>query len=46
MPLSTESCVWVVLARFGVAEKMLTVICQFHEGIRTRVRTDDGEHSE
>ena len=37
---------WVVLARFGVPEKMLTVICQFHEGIRTRVRTDDGEHSE
>ena len=25
---------------------MLTVIRQFHEGMRARVRTDDGEHSE
>ena len=33
---------WVVLARFGVPEKMLTVIRQFHEGMRARVRTDDG----
>ena len=32
----------VVLARFGVPEKMLTVIRQFHEGMRARVRTDDG----
>ena len=37
---------WVVLARFGVAENMLTVIRQFHEGMRARVCTDDGEHSE
>ena len=37
---------WVVLARFGVPEKMLTVIRQFHEGMRAHVRTDDGEHSE
>ena len=37
---------WVVLARFGVPEKMLTVIRQFHEGMRARVRTDDVEHSE
>ena len=37
---------WVVLARFGVPEKMLTVIRQFHEGMRARFRTDDGEHSE
>ena len=36
---------WIVLARFGVPE-MLTVIHQFHEGMRARVRTDDGEHSE
>ena len=36
---------WVVLARFGVPEKMLTVIRQFHEGMRARVRTDDGERS-
>ena len=37
---------WVVLARFGVPGKMSTVIRQFHEGMRARVRTDDGEHSE
>ena len=37
---------WVVLVRFGVPEKMLTVIRQLHEGMRARVRTDDGEHSE
>ena len=36
----------VVLARFGAPEKMLTVIRQFHEGMRARVRADDGEHSE
>ena len=36
----------IVLARFGVPEKMLTVIHQFHEGMRARVRADDGEHSE
>ena len=35
-----------MLARFGVPEKMLTVSRQFHEGMRARVRTDDGEHSE
>ena len=37
---------WVVLARFGVPEKMLTIIRQFHEGMRARVRTGDGEPSE
>ena len=36
---------WVVLARFGVPEMMLAVVRQFHEGMPTRVRTDDGEHS-
>ena len=36
----------MVLARFGVAEQMLTVIRQFHEGMRARVGTEDGEHSE
>ena len=36
----------MVLARFGVPEKVLTVICQLHEGMRARVRADDGEHSE
>ena len=37
---------WVVLARFGVPEKMLTVIRQFHEGMRDLERTYDGEYSE
>ena len=37
---------WEVLTRFGVPAKMLAVIRQFHEGLRARVRTDDGEHSE
>ena len=37
---------WVVLGRFGVPEKMLTVIRQFHEGMRARVCTDGSEHSE
>ena len=37
---------WVVLARFGVPEKVPTIIRQFHEGMRARVRTDDGEQSE
>ena len=37
---------WVVPARFDVPEKTLTVIRQFHEGMRARVCTDDGEHSE
>ena len=41
-----ELLLWVVLARFGVPEKMLTVIRQFHEGRRARVRTDGGEHPE
>ena len=38
--------VWVVLARLGVPDNMLTVSHQFHEGMRARVRTDDGEHSQ
>ena len=36
----------LVLVRFGVSGKMKTVICPFYEGMRARVRTDDGEHSE
>ena len=35
----------MVLARFGVPEKVLSVIRHFHEGMRARLRTDDGEHS-
>ena len=34
---------WMVLARFRVPETMLTIIGQFHESIRARVRTVDGE---
>ena len=30
----------------GVLTKLLTCILNFHDGMRTRVRTDDGEHSE
>ena len=41
-----QELLWVVLARFGVPEKMLTVTRQFHEGMRARVRADDGEHLE
>ena len=37
---------WVMFARFGVPEKMLTIIRQLHEDMRARVRTDDGEQSE
>ena len=33
-------------ARSGEPEQILTVIHQFHEGMRARVRTDDVEHSE
>ena len=47
MTPSAESCMlWVVLARFGVLKKMLIISRQFHEGMRARVRTDDGEQSE
>ena len=35
-----------VLTRFGVPTKMLRIIRSFHDGMRARVRTDDGEHSE
>ncbi|CAB1110695.1 unnamed protein product [Ectocarpus sp. CCAP 1310/34] len=37
---------WDVLERFGVPPKMLAVIRHFHEGMRARVRTDDGQYSE
>ena len=36
----------MVLARFGLPEVMLTIIRQFHEGMRARMRTDDGEQSQ
>ena len=37
---------WKVLTRSGVPTKTLTIIRNFHEGMRARVCTDDGEHSE
>ena len=37
---------WKVLARAGVPEEMITVIHQFHDGMQTRVRMDDGELSD
>ena len=41
-----ELLLWKVLTRFGVPAKVPAVIRQFHDGMRARVRTDDGEHSE
>ena len=37
---------WKVLARAGVPPVMIDVIRQFHDGMRARVRMDDGELSE
>ena len=37
---------WKVLARVGVPSVMIDVIRQFHDGMRARVRMDDGELSE
>ena len=37
---------WDVLGRFGVPPITLAVIRHFHEGMRARVRTDDGQYSE
>ena len=34
---------WKVLARAGVPEDMIAAIHQFHDGMQTRVRMDDGE---
>ena len=35
-----------MFARFGVPGKMLTIIRQLHEGMRARVCTNNGEHSD
>ena len=37
---------WEVLARAGVSSVIIDVIRQFHDGMRARVRMDDGELSE
>ena len=36
---------WAVLARFGVPQKVISVIRQFHDGMRTYVRVDDRVYS-
>ena len=37
---------WCVLQRFGIPPKMLAVIRGFHDGMRARVRMDDGTCSD
>ena len=41
-----RTLLWTVLARFGVPRKMLAVIRHFHDEMRARIRTDDGECSD
>ena len=36
-----RTLLWTVLARFDVPQKMISVICQFHDGMRACVRLDD-----
>ena len=36
-----RTLLWTVLARFGVPQNMISVIRQFHDGMRTCVRLDD-----
>ena len=44
--LSDRELLWEVLTGSGVPTKMHTIIRNFHEGVRARVRTGDGQHSE
>ena len=44
--LVDRELLWKVLARAGVPSVMIDVIRQFHDGMRARVRMDDGELSE
>ncbi|CAB1102236.1 unnamed protein product [Ectocarpus sp. CCAP 1310/34] len=37
---------WKVLVRAGIPVKLIKVIRRFHDGMRARVRTDDGELSD
>lgn len=37
---------WEVLARVGVSEEIPSLIRQFHDGMRDRVRMDNGELSD
>ena len=36
-----RTLLWTVLARFGVPQIMISVIRQFHDGMRACVRLDD-----
>ena len=36
-----RTLLWIVLARFGVPQNMISVIRQFHDGMRACVRLDD-----
>ena len=36
-----RTLLWTVLARFGVPQNMISVIYQFHHGMRACVRLDD-----
>ena len=37
-----QTLLWTALARFGVPQRMISVICQFHDGMRACVQLDDG----
>jgi len=39
--LSLEYSLWAILDRFGVPPKMISIISQFHDGMRACVRLDD-----
>lgn len=41
-----QSLLWKVLARYGVPAKLISIIRQFHDGMRACVRLDSGETSE
>ncbi|CAM9372832.1 unnamed protein product, partial [Ascophyllum nodosum] len=41
-----RSLLWKVLARYGVPAKLISIIRQFHDGMRACVRLDSGEMSE
>ena len=41
-----RTLLWHLLARYGVPDKMIAIIRDFHDGMRARVRLDNGETSE
>ena len=41
-----RSLLWAVLARFGVPPRMISIIRQFHDGMRACIRLDGGRTSE